>query len=84
MSVETPKIEESAPITTKPVESTTTPEQISAPVPSEPAVEKPNADLPTATAEKPLTTEPAEGEAVIEATPATEGTLGYKAPGLLK
>lgn len=84
MSVETPQVEESTPVVTKPVESTTVPSEVSAPIPSEPATEKPTTEAPTTVQETQTTAEPAKDETVVEATPATEGVLGYKAPGLLK
>lgn len=82
MSVDVPKVEETTPVVTKPVETTATPAETIAPVATEPSSTEPH---PVDTTMEPLgTTEPLKDEAVVDATPATEGVLGYKAPGLLK
>lgn len=79
MSVETPKVEEATPVETKPVEQPT-----ETPAPTE---------TPTAVTDKPEPALPSEptteqgvkkNETVVDAVPASEGVLGYKAPGLLK
>lgn len=77
MSVETPKVEEPTPVI-KPVQASETPAAI--------ATETPSADAITPEAPKETTAaqEPAKDEAVVEATPASEGVLGYKEPGFLK
>lgn len=95
MSIETPKVEENTPVVNKPVESTTTPAENATQTHHEPEVKQftlgttapPEADeTPTTTSATPAaaTIESAKHEALVEATPATEGVLGYKAPGLLK
>lgn len=85
MSVETPKVEESTPIVTKPVESTTTPAETSAPATSEPTTTLPAVEPAIQSSEPAAPVESANNEAVVTAVPATEGVLGYKgAPGLLK
>lgn len=99
MSVETPKIEESAPIVTKPVEHTTIPAETSTPSTTEQkSTSAPLEPIHTAELVAPVETAPvkttpveaapvetAQNEAVVTAVPATEGVLGYKgAPGLLK
>ncbi|KAK5947128.1 hypothetical protein PMZ80_001275 [Knufia obscura] len=100
MSVETPKVEETTPApVTKPVESTATPAGTTAPATTEPAHYEPPTDFTLGTTEATPATETKETkettetapvaqstkeDAAVEATPATEGTLGYKAPGLLK
>jgi hypothetical protein len=91
MSVEAPKpVETTAPVETKPVEATPEP---AAATNTTPAATEPSTTTATETAATvPATTEetkPAEDtlkkdETVVEATPASEGTLGYKAPGFLK
>lgn len=80
MSVEAPKPEETTPgPAIKPVEATTAETSVpAAPETSAPEAAKETAE-PTAAPEV-----PAKDEAVVQATPATEGSLGYKAPGLLK
>lgn len=91
MSVETPKVEENTPVVTKPVESTTTPAETSAPATSEPTTTLPAVEPALQAGETPAETSTSEvaavpnNEAVVTAVPATEGVLGYKgAPGLLK
>ena len=79
--VETPKAEEQVPVT-KPVESTSTPAPDTVPATSEPVI---NTDTgPMGTMEPEITSEATKTDAVVEATPASEGVLSYKAPGLLK
>lgn len=82
MSIETPQVEETTPVVTKPVEATT-----EAPVET-PAAAAATTETPAETVKEsePTTAvpEPAKDETVVEATPATEGTLGYKEPGFLK
>lgn len=82
MSVDVPKVEETTPVATKPVEAITIPEDTTLgtlePVSDEPKTTTGPADTIAAATEAP------KEEAVVEATPATEGVLGYKAPGLLK
>ncbi len=84
MSVEAPKtVEEAQPVETKPIESTS-----EALVSHDaPAVETLPTEAPsTASAvdATPATNGLKKGETVVEATPASEGVLGYKAPGFLK
>ena len=86
--VEVPKAEESTPVT-KPVETTSTLAEVTAhdttktfPTETGPmGTMEPEATPATTTA---AATETSATEAVVEATPATEGVLAYKAPGLLK
>ncbi|KAK5096371.1 hypothetical protein LTS08_007627 [Lithohypha guttulata] len=88
MSVGVPKVEESTPVATKPVDNTTASAEPTTPViptdfnlgTTEPATETTTETHATPSA----TTEAAKHDTVAEATPATEGILGYKAPGLLK
>jgi hypothetical protein len=93
MSVEAPKtVEETTPVETKPVEqSSETPAlATSTETPAVDAIKTESTEtpaaLPSTTADE---TKPAEDtlkkdEATVEAVPASEGVLGYKAPGLLK
>lgn len=85
MSVGTPKVEESTPVVTKPVESTTTPAETTAPATTEPESSLPAVEPALQTSEPVAPVETSNNEAVVTAVPATEGVLGYKgAPGLLK
>ena len=84
MSVEAPKtVDEAQPVETKHVESTS-----GALVSHDaPAVETLPTEAPTtapAVDATPATNGLKKGETVVEATPASEGVLGYKAPGFLK
>lgn len=85
MSIETPKVEESTPIVTKPVESTTIPAETSTPAKTETISTLPPVEPAIQPAEPVAPVETAQNEAIVTAVPATEGVLGYKgAPGLLK
>ncbi|KPI43741.1 uncharacterized protein AB675_6177 [Cyphellophora attinorum] len=96
MSVEAPKtVEETAPVESKPVEQLEATPAVPSETPTAAETSKPVTTETPATAD--ATTTPAVGEetkpveetlkkdeAVVEAVPASEGTLGYKAPGFLK
>lgn len=82
MSVETPEVQESSPVVAKPV-GTTTANEVSA-APPQPITTAATTEPVKETSEVPAAVETAKDEAVVEASPATEGILGYKAPGLLK
>jgi len=83
MSVETPLVQESTPVITKPIGTTTTTE-VSAPPPSEPVGNLASTEPTKETIEAMPAAHLANDETVVEATPVAEGILGYKAPGLLK
>lgn len=84
MSVETPKVEETAPVETKPVEQPTeTPAPTETPVAATDKTTTP-AEITSATQEPTPEQGIKKNESVVDAVPASEGTLGYKAPGLLK
>jgi hypothetical protein len=81
MSVEATKVDETTPVV-KSEQPTETP----APTTETPAVAETTetpAAATTATDATPATEE-AKKETVVEAVPASEGVLGYKAPGFLK
>ena len=99
MSVETPKnVAETAPIESKPAEQPTTTTTKPALASETPAIiDAPKTDAAETPVDAPITATPAvvdetkpveetlkKDETVVEATPASEGTLGYKAPGFLK
>lgn len=81
VTVDVPKAEEPVPVT-KPVESTSAPAQDTVPATSEIPTE--TGPMGTMEPETTAATEATKTDAVVEATPATEGVLAYKAPGLLK
>ena len=88
MSVEAPPktVEETTPVETKPVEQPIdTPAHTETTAPVTDKIETP-AESNAATTETAATPEKGlkKNEAVVEAVPASEGVLGYKAPGLLK
>ena len=93
MSVEATKtVEETAPIESKPVEqSSETPAlATSTEAPATDAIKTESTETPaaatstTADETKPVEETLKKDETVVEAVPASEGVLGYKAPGLLK
>jgi len=105
MSVETPNVQETTPApAAKPVESTATPTETTAPTATEHANHTVPTDFTLGTTEPASATEghateskettgaagatpvthTTKNDAAVEAVPATEGVLGYKAPGLLK
>lgn len=88
MSVEAPKtVEETAPVETKPAEqSTETPAVVATETPAADAPKTETSETPAAAAteETKPTEETKKDETVVEAVPASEGVLGYKAPGFLK
>jgi hypothetical protein len=77
MSIEATKIEETAQVAPK-TEQTETPV-----VTDTPAVESTETPAVTETP-APAAEEVAKDETVVESVPASEGVLGYKAPGFLK
>lgn len=88
MSVEAPPktVEETTPVETKPVEQPIeTPAHTETAAPVTDKIETPAESNATTTE---AATAPEQGlkknESVVEAVPASEGVLGYKAPGLLK
>lgn len=94
MSVEAPKtVEETAPVETKPLEqSTETPAlATTTETPVTDASKTGTTDTTPAVAtttttdeDKPVEETLKKDETVVEAVPASEGVLGYKAPGFLK
>jgi hypothetical protein len=96
MSVEAPKtVEETAPVESKPVEQLEATPAVPSETPAATETSKPVTTEAPATTDATATpavgdeTKPTEetlkkDEAVVEAVPASEGTLGYKAPGFLK
>jgi hypothetical protein len=80
MSVEATKVDETTPVV-KSEQPTETP----APTTETPAVAE-TTETPAAatTTDATPATEDAKKETVVEAVPASEGVLGYKAPGFLK
>jgi hypothetical protein len=76
MSVEAPKTVQETPITATPetTEATNVPETATAQPEAEPATTQEAVHDQVQNA----------GDVVVEATPASEGVLGYKEPGLLK
>ena len=80
-------MEETAPVDTKPVEQPIeTPAAATADeTTAADATPKPETtETPAAATEEVKPEETKKDEAVVEATPASEGVLGYKAPGFLK
>ena len=91
MSVEAPKtVEETTPVETKPAEpstelpTATTSEGVAATDAPKTEAATEATTAPVADEAKPVEEDLKKDETVVEAVPATEGVLGYKAPGFLK
>ena len=82
MSIEATKPEETTPVVPKTEQTSETPAITE--TPAQAATTEGTSTTPATDAPAPITGGPLEGETTVEAVPATEGVLGYKAPGFLK
>lgn len=83
MSAEPTKADETSPVVPKTEPSTETPATTETPVATE-TTEAPASTTPATDTAAPVTEKAKKGDTVAEAVPASEGVLGYKAPGFLK
>ncbi len=82
MSVEAVKAEETTPVVPKTEQTSGTP--LVSETPTHAATTVAPSTSPTTDAPAPVMGGSQEGETAVEAVPASEGVLGYKAPGFLK
>ena len=82
MSVEATKPEETTPVIPKTEQTKETPATTE--TPAHAATSEEISSAPASDAPAPIGGDAQEGETAVEAVPASEGVLGYKAPGFLK
>jgi hypothetical protein len=83
MSLEASKVEDTTPVVPK-TEPTETPTLAGETSTAAGTTEAPSTTPATNGAVAPVTDEPKKDETIVESVPASEGVLGYKAPGFLK